>query len=138
MAFFVSCILFIITIITIIPSSFSLFIYVLTSNTTVNYTPTLLPSLYSTLGGLPAQSINANVSYISSKDIDEERCTINNKNISNQIVVFTDATLPSMYGCNHDPLGTSAAFGRMVQGHGGIAIVLSGVDTVCVVYLLIA
>jgi hypothetical protein len=99
--------------------------------------PNELQSVYSTLGKLPTtQPITANssdhISFISTNNINEVNCSIN-QNIDGNIVVFTDSSLPSLRGCNNDPLGRSAAFGRVVQKNGGIAVVLSAVDEVCVV-----
>lgn len=111
--------------------SSAIVVYLITANTPRNatYAATSLTAYYSTLGAFPSAPVIANLSLLSSSDVSSAGCALL-KNVSGMVVVYDDKDLPDMHGCNHDPLGKSAALARTVEQYGGVGLILFAAETV--------
>jgi hypothetical protein len=108
-----------------------------TSLPETNYTPVFLESFYSTMGTRPVTNIFGNISLLSTKDINGETCILSSSvNILDRMVVFTDANLPPLPGCNTHFYGRSAALARILQGKGARGLIFASNENVCVVLCL--
>lgn len=113
-----------------------LIIHVITPTTNqsfFNITPFTITSYYSTLGSR-AYAVKGKYTFISSANVSNSDCTITG-NINNTIVVLLDKEGPPyMIGCNGDTIGAFAAFTRVAQKKGALAVVCS--TMVCFLFIL--
>jgi hypothetical protein len=92
-------------------------------------------SRYTTIGDNPATTITANLTLINNTHV-TQRCELEHINTSTAIgtiFVYTDQVLPLLYRCCSDLNGVPAAFARMMERYGALAVVIPSFETVLII-----
>jgi hypothetical protein len=131
---FVVIITYLLLFISKFPTTNALYIYIGNTTTETVVTKYSMPSYYSTLGTYPTQSIEYNITVVSSKFIDG--CDLNPLNssagtIKDRVVVFS-GTIPMFRPCCTDPHAATSTLAKLAQQLGALGLIVEQPDQVCI------